>query len=329
MVHIDKNEIPPIGLTDNKWDKIKADLLIEKNDHKANSKCYRDTTLETLRELYFNKCACCERSRGEELQVDHYRPKKARQNKNKIVYNHSGYYWLAYEWSNLMPLCGSCNNSKSNYFPLKDEAKRVTSPSHQLAYNSKELYAHEKPLFVNPEIDSQPEKHFKYLSNGEIEGRTDEGKAMVELYKLNDRTKTRERKIIIVKYSQEITTALNNYLKSKMAEREIGQLEGSLENIFERICDNGKKNKPLSLMHLYIRNYFNEFIAKQFPTEYQPRLVKLFNDYVKNGSLTISASEQNKQNKKATDRKYFDSSFSGFWQKLLEILKNIWKKSTS
>jgi 5-methylcytosine-specific restriction endonuclease McrA len=161
MVHIDKNETPPIGLTDSKWDKIKADLLIEKNDHEANSKCYRDTTLGGLVKLYFNKCACCERSRGEELQVDHYRPKKARQNKDKIIYNHSGYYWLAYEWSNLMPLCSSCNQSKSNYFPLKDEAKRVTSPSHQLAYNSKELYAHEEPLFVNPEIDLQPEKHFK------------------------------------------------------------------------------------------------------------------------------------------------------------------------
>lgn len=320
MVHIEKDETLPEGLTDSKWDKIKADVLIGKNDHKANSKCYRDTTLDRLVKLYSNKCACCERSRGEELQVDHYRPKKARQNKD-ATYNHSGYYWLTYEWSNLMPLCSSCNQSKSNYFPLKDEVKRVIYHTHQLAYKPKELYIHEEPLFINPEIDLQPERHFKYLPNGEVEGRTDEGKAMVKFYKLDNRTKRRERNIIIKEYFQEITTALDKYLKSNMGEREKGQLEGSLESIFKRICENGKKDKPLSLMHLYIRNYFNEFIAKQFPSQYQPRLVKLFNDYVKNGSLAIPKSEA-KSNKKVINKKHFLSFFSSFWQKLLGGLKN-------
>jgi 5-methylcytosine-specific restriction endonuclease McrA len=239
MVHIDKNEIPPIGLTDNKWDKIKADLLIEKNDHKAKSACYRNTTLETLRELYFNKCACCERSRGEELEIDHYRPKKARQYKDK-TYNHSGYYWLTYEWSNLMPLCTSCNNSKSNYFPLKDETKRVTSPSHQLAYNSKELYAHEEPLFVNPEIDLNPERHFKYLPNGKVEGRTDEGRTMVKFYTLNSRTKKRERKAIIQGYIQKISAALSEYSKSIESQKD-AELRGDLKNTFREILNNGKK----------------------------------------------------------------------------------------
>jgi 5-methylcytosine-specific restriction endonuclease McrA len=280
MVHVDKDETPPIGLIDSKWDSLKADLLTEKNAHKANSACYRDTTLKALIELYSNKCACCERSRGEELQVDHYRPKKARQNKD-TTYNHSGYYWLSYEWSNLMPLCSSCNQSKSNYFPLKDEAKRVISPNHQFAYESKELYTHEEPLFVNPEIDLQPERHFKYLRNGEIEGRTDEGKVMVKLYKLNSKTKIRQRKIIIKSYIKKIRAALHEYSKNTDNERE-AELRGDLKNTFREILNNGKKDKPLSLMHLFIRNYFGEFIAKPFPKNYQSKLLKNFDNYKKN-----------------------------------------------
>ncbi len=87
MIHVKKDcNNPPAELTDSKWSNIKLDVLTN-SDHSAKSKCYRDTTLNELVKLYSNKCACCERSRGEELQIDHYRPKKARNNKDTTYNN--------------------------------------------------------------------------------------------------------------------------------------------------------------------------------------------------------------------------------------------------
>jgi len=278
MVHVEKDyTTPPNALTDSKWNDLKKSVLSEKNNHKAKSECYRDTTLDSLVVLYSGKCACCERSFGYELQVDHYRPKKARQYKNK-TYNHSGYYWLTYEWSNLIPLCSSCNQSKSNYFPLKNKSKRVSSHTHKDAYNPKQLYSLEQPLLINPEIELYPEKYFKYLPNGKVEGRAEEGKEMVKLYKLNSRTKIRERRIVIEHFRKNIRSAINEYLDSNNKEKE-SELKGDLKHTFRDIIEKGRKDNEFSLLHLYIRNYFKIFITDYFPVEWQNKLKVLFKEY--------------------------------------------------
>ncbi len=198
MVYVEKDYAkPPIGLIDNKWKELKQLVLIEKNSHSARSECYRDTTLKELTNLYSNKCACCERSRGEELQVDHYRPRKARNYQSNTEYNHNGYYWLTYEWNNLILLCSSCNNGKSNYFPLRDNSKRISDHSHQHANDIVQLQNYENPLFINPELDKSPGLHFRYLPSGKMEGSTIEGETMVQFYNLNSRTKIRDRKKVI------------------------------------------------------------------------------------------------------------------------------------
>ena len=96
MIHRKKefNEPPP-DLIHPKWDLLKERLLEEKHEHKVKSECYRDTTIEPLIEIYKNKCAVCERERGTELQVDHYRPKKPRL-RGEMKYRQSGYFWLAF-----------------------------------------------------------------------------------------------------------------------------------------------------------------------------------------------------------------------------------------
>lgn len=278
MVHVEKNNAPN-GLLADKWSSIKQDVLIN-TEHKASSACYRNTTIGALRKLYNNKCACCERSRGEELHVDHYRPKKARNNKKASEYNHSGYSWLTYEWTNLIPLCSSCNQSKSNYFPLIDNSKRVISHTDSLAQNIQQLQEYEEPLFVNPEIDLHPERHFKYLPNGEVEGRTNEGKITVELYKLNSRTKKRERREILEEYILDIRKILHRYHNTDNSYRN-SRLEGGLDVIFEKIIENGNIDKPLSLMHDYLRRFFGAFIQNKFSPQCGSKLTTLFMDYQK------------------------------------------------
>ena len=68
------------------------------------------------------KCCYCERSRDltRESDIDHFRPK-------------SRYWWLAYEWHNLLFTCRACNQEyKRDLFPLQDEARRAGTPSEDL-----------------------------------------------------------------------------------------------------------------------------------------------------------------------------------------------------
>jgi len=280
MVHVEKDYTkPPTDLIDSKWDSIKQDVLISKNNHKAKVECYRDKTLKELRKLYSNKCACCERSRGEELQVDHYRPKKAR-DYGETQYQHSGYYWLTYEWSNLLPLCSSCNQGKSNYFLLKDNSKKISDHTHPFANDIQQLQAHEEPIFINPELDKLPQRHFLYLPNGKVEGRTPEGKAMVDFYKMNSRTKIRDRKKVIGCCVHDIGKAIGRFYKSNEKDKK-SKFQGSLEVVFSNIKERSKKNKEMSLLHFFINQYFDEFIANRFPIEWKTQILNSFLEFKK------------------------------------------------
>ncbi len=78
--------------------------------------------------------------------VEHFRPKAGYRQSLKGRLIRPGYYWLAYEWSNLLFCCQLCNQRfKGNYFPLADEAKRADSHHDPIKI--------EQPLFVNPALE--------------------------------------------------------------------------------------------------------------------------------------------------------------------------------
>lgn len=110
---------------------------------------------DKLNEHYLGKCAYCERDC--KAEIEHYRPKK-RVAEDKT---HPGYYWLCYEWSNLLPSCHDCNTAggKGSQFPI--QGTRVASPL-KLAGGSLDLsrlaphsspLIDEKPYLLHPEID--------------------------------------------------------------------------------------------------------------------------------------------------------------------------------
>ncbi len=276
---------PPAALTDAKWNTLKANLIIEKSSHKVNSKCYRDTTLDALALLYKNKCAICERSRGTELQVDHYRPKKPRNNQSQTQYNHSGYYWLAYSWSNLIPLCSICNIKKSNKFPLKGWTNTNRISDHNniyglnpfAPYDLNWLQQKEHPLIVNPEHDILPERHFSFKNDGRIIGRTDEGKETINICKLNRKDLIRERLKIRENYANAIKSALDDYGKHTNED----ELKGELTAIFKQIKSNCHVDKEHSYFNLFIFNYYDYFIDSKLPSNLRGVSTKYFNAFSK------------------------------------------------
>jgi len=128
---------------------------------KAISSVYGSKTVKKLlKKAQHNKCCFCEKNQVDEYgAVEHFRPKGGykvkREDKNLLK---PGYYWLAYDWTNLLFVCGVCNTShKQNFFPLVNEKKRAKS---HLAEISKE-----ESLLIDPCGDKNPEIHIKFNYN--------------------------------------------------------------------------------------------------------------------------------------------------------------------
>jgi len=101
------------------------------------------TVKQALIAAQHGKCCFCERKIGGEGDVEHFRPKANFCQRKGFPLERPGYYWLAYDWDNLLLACPICNQRfKKNYFPLADPAKR--------ARNHRGDLAEEKPLFINP-----------------------------------------------------------------------------------------------------------------------------------------------------------------------------------
>ncbi|MCP4143167.1 MAG: hypothetical protein GY755_23250 [Chloroflexi bacterium] len=145
-----------------------------------------------LEKRFKKKCAYCEGKyiAGTSLDVEHYRPKaKVTTNKSpnstiKITgpggkkIDHPGYYWLAYNWKNLLLSCPKCNreNGKMNQFPIK--GKRACCPGDSLN--------DEEPLLMNPYEEKIPGQHFSTTGvDGYIKGETRKGTKTIEICDLN------------------------------------------------------------------------------------------------------------------------------------------------
>jgi hypothetical protein len=126
-------------------------------------------TRDALNVFYHSKCAYCELLC--KAEIEHYRPKKGV--KEQPGY---GYYWLCYEWTNLLPSCRYCNTEggKGTQFPVM--GKRPPGPplnaakkfDASLNATDARLTA-EKPYLLNPEID-EPRDFLAFELNAWGEG---------------------------------------------------------------------------------------------------------------------------------------------------------------
>jgi uncharacterized protein (TIGR02646 family) len=109
---------------------------------------YGNETVKTqLKNDQHEKCCFCEAKFSDNSygDVEHFRPKGAYKVKGAKRLTYPGYYWLAYDWNNLLYSCEICNRSfKKNQFPLTAEATRKSSHIH--ANN----LVNEDRLLINP-----------------------------------------------------------------------------------------------------------------------------------------------------------------------------------
>jgi len=147
-----------------------------------------------LKHVFSGKCAYCEFNfvPGYYGDAEHYRPKaRVTVNQNgrlEVVTRrgqpHPGYYWVAYDWSNLLPSCAVCNGpqGKQNQFPVA--ATHVFDPED--GPDSESLDKIEQPLLLHPYKDD-PATHLKFGRFGTIAERdgSRRGRESIKVYGLS------------------------------------------------------------------------------------------------------------------------------------------------
>lgn len=144
--------------------------------------------------VFAGKCAYCEiKIKGGFFgEGEHYRPKKRisfRENgKLKVLETpkNDGYFWLMYDWRNLVPSCQDCNNRKVDQFPAK---KHMLDP----ALDPDKLDALEHPFLLNPYRDD-PSKHIRFGKFGIVAPIDDIGRATIEVLGLDRESLTERRR---------------------------------------------------------------------------------------------------------------------------------------
>lgn len=173
---------------------------------------------EYLHKVFHGKCGYCEIKIGspEIGTVDRYRPNNGVRDKNEFYQDL--YWWLTFEWDNLIYACKECNQYKGNYFPIK--GKRVL--------NEKDDYEKEHRMLLNPYLD-EPSNHLNYLhhDSGQIEASTDRGNQTIELLRLNRTNLIEGRK----KARKEIIDAIESLINEKQFKK--STVVTLLANIYE------------------------------------------------------------------------------------------------
>jgi uncharacterized protein (TIGR02646 family) len=140
---------------------------------------------QALIEAQHKKCCFCERLIGVDGDVEHFRPKQAYCQNSGEPLQYPGYYWLAYEWSNLYLACPGCNQRhKRNLFPLENPGDRSSNHLRKLD--------REQPLLIDPGQDN-PEDYIRFEGVSAISiNDNPRGNATINLLKLNDRDALKE-----------------------------------------------------------------------------------------------------------------------------------------
>lgn len=176
MIHIERDRTDeqgrPIRPADAWFEKAKTSPA---HAGEVDPDIYADDRVKAaLEKIFHEKCAYCETkiTASADWDVEHFRPKGKVAERS----DHSGYYWLAYTWSNLYPSCQHCNQrrkdrprwgdlryagagGKKDQFPLEEEGTR--------AMGSGDKLEREARLLLDP-CEDQPEDHLRYTVDGQI-----------------------------------------------------------------------------------------------------------------------------------------------------------------
>ena len=283
------------------------DIVVNKDKSKISDSIYRDayTTSEGMRSkvedqlviAYKHKCAYCERVC--KADIEHYRPKKGVKEDKK----HNGYYWLCYEWTNLIPACITCNRegAKHTQFPLVDPKKRIYDPPPLLssgklnlknfkAYNN--FLKNENPKLLHPEIDN-PKNFFKFDLDYSIDKESGEkrlngiriigidtlgkGDTTVKICKLNRNELIIDRQNIVDEFAYAVKKIFDKLSEGDLS---VEKFETILNHEIDKLFENSSnEEKSHTLLRKYIvknKINFKKIVIPFLGTKYMTIILEAF-----------------------------------------------------
>nr|WP_294779096.1 hypothetical protein [uncultured Flavobacterium sp.] len=163
---------------------MKVDYLIHTRDYRKGSRTFSFTDAyksedvkKELKDIQHNKCCFCEaKFVNDFFHVEHFRPKGRVDKWPRGAFSYPGYYWLAYEWTNLFLAKGKTNTSyKRNFFPLSGNITRNRSHLENKVESS---------VLIDPGTED-PRLHIRFV-NEEISGVTKRGLKNIKLLDLRN-----------------------------------------------------------------------------------------------------------------------------------------------
>jgi hypothetical protein len=182
--------------------------------------------------VFENKCAYCEGRVEPQSFVhgEHWRPKGevvvrsgGRDVKvERAGREHPGYWWLAYEWTNLLPACSQCNTGKgkNSQFPVANT--HVFDPAE--VADLEDLDRKEGPLLLHPMRGEDPRLHLRFNDLGQIKARDDSplGQHSIEVFDLR-------REALIDHRGEQIRLSRDSVLLALVESGSVDDFEQSLQ----------------------------------------------------------------------------------------------------
>ena len=228
---------------------IARDKLVSRIENGKKPKItnlYKDSRMQKIYKSnqapFYRKCAYCESvvRTTHPGDIEHWRPKSRVtdvsgklvkiKTKNGTMCTHPGYYWLAYEWRNLLFACVACNRTtvktfgqrigKGTRFPVRRfRAKRMGEESK------------EHPVLINPVMDD-PAVHMEIDSGtGVMIAKTDRGETCIDIFGLNIREDLLAERLDYI----ETTRLLIKLLLVQIKSREPHEKEEAMRELTKRV----------------------------------------------------------------------------------------------
>ena len=229
---------------------IARDKLIErvKNGQKPKvENLYKDPRMQSVyksgKAPFYGKCVYCESDVlvNQPGDIEHWRPKnRVTDEKNRAIeivtgggkkVPHPGYYWLAYEWRNLLLACETCNRPSTSKTTGRRIGKWDQFPVRGFRATKMGEESQESPILLNP-VEEDPSAHLEVDDTGVIIAKTDRGQKCIDIFGLNDREALRDARRECIKNTKSRIQSM--ILKVWMASRQRDE-EDAMREFFEKV----------------------------------------------------------------------------------------------
>lgn len=233
MIRIDRpNDVPSVLLKAGTSQRKKYCTLYDANakEYSKGSQSFEfkrsiyahQSVKEQLHNAQFKKCCYCETvvfsiSGG---AIEHFRPKTAVRQGRGQPRIRPGYYWLAYQWENLLFICGTCNTKKSDLFPLSNPSSRARSHHDDITA--------EDPLLVDPS-SNDPRLDIRFQRDVPV-GVTTRGSKTIKLLRLDELglSEDRRERLDILRRLVDTIRIFSNDAMSEKAKKLVADIKDEL-----------------------------------------------------------------------------------------------------